>query len=85
MLSKPSGAQSERKVLSHASFGLCLSVEAGLRSNVALGTSCCCLGTAVEKDVLLGVVQHVVVSSSKSFLPVTAEAQTLLNHSSCGT
>lgn len=73
MLGKPSGAWGEGRVLNCASFGLRPSVEAGPTHDTALlcclGTSCCCMGTAVGKDALLAVVEHAVGSSSKSFLP----------------
>lgn len=62
-----------------------LDVEAGLDLLCCLRTSCCCVGRAVEKDGLLGVVEGAVGSSYKSFLPITAEAQVLLGHSLCGT
>lgn len=78
MLGKSSGAWSEGEVLSCASFGLHPSTEAGPTYDTTLlcllWTSCCCMGTAVKKDALLGVVECAVGSSSKSFLPITAEA-----------
>jgi len=89
VLGKPTQAWSEGEVLNCASFGLQPSVEVGPTYDTAfpclLGTSCCCIGTAVEKDALLGVVEHAVGSSSKPFLPITAEAQILVGPSSCGT